>query len=234
MVTVSIVTPVYNGIEFLEECVNSVLAQTFTDWEMLIGINGHGADGGDAARIAQELVARDSRLKLFIQPPPLRGKVESLNHLVEQACADWICILDCDDKWAPTKLEEQIGVVHGEAADADVIGTYCRYFGERDGMPNIPAGYINPAVLEEYNPIINSSAMVRKPHCTWVYNDINYGVEDFHLWMQICLKNKRLYNIPKILTYHRIHSTSAFNSKHYSDAMIRAEYKALRNNQTTK
>ena len=83
MVAVSILTPVYNGIEYLEECVKSVLLQTFQDWELLIGINGHGVTGGEAARIAKEL-SQDPRIRVIVQPPPLTGKVESLHHLLSQ------------------------------------------------------------------------------------------------------------------------------------------------------
>jgi GT2 family glycosyltransferase len=71
--TISVIIPVYNGIEFLEECVNSVIAQTFTDWEIVIGVNGHGQDGGEVGRIAQNIATLDSRITVYIQPPPLKG-----------------------------------------------------------------------------------------------------------------------------------------------------------------
>jgi len=230
MVFISIIIPIYNGIEFLEECINSVIAQTFLDWEILIGINGHGSDGGEVATIANHLATKDSRIKVIIQGPPLKGKVESLNHLTSLVHTDWICVLDCDDKWEPTKLERQVYTLYHEGKYASVIGTFCRYFGEKDGYPNIKhQEYVDPAVLELYNPIINSSSLIKKELCKWEYTELNYGVEDYYLWMEICLKGHRLYNIPEFLTWHRIHSTSAFNSKGYSDEPIRNRYKQLRN-----
>lgn len=225
---ITILTPVYNGVEYLEECVFSVLSQTFRDWELLIGVNGHGDSGGSVAEVARALAALDSRIKVLVQPPPLKGKVESLNDLMKHVGSPWVCLLDCDDKWHPAKLAHQVEAQAGEAKDAVVIGTQCEYFGESVGSPYIPHGYIDPSVLERFNPIINSSAMIRADLCTWEYNEINNFIEDYYLWTNIALVGLPMYNLPHILTYHRIHKTSAFNSKNLSDAGIRERYAKLR------
>lgn len=225
---ISILIPVYNGIEFLEECVKSVIVQTFTNWEILIGINGHGHDGGEVGRLAHTIASFDPRITVYIQPPPLKGKVESLHDLVEKSKGDWICMLDCDDKWEPTKLEKQYDASITIAKDAVVIGTFCHYFGERSGGPTLPIGYIEPAILEEYNPIINSSAMIKKEYCRWEYDDINYTMEDYSLWMDICLQGKKLYNVPEFLTWHRIHAASSFNTQGYSNLSLRTRYIQMR------
>jgi glycosyltransferase involved in cell wall biosynthesis len=214
----------YNGIEFLEECVKTVIAQTFTDWEVLIGVNGHGEDGGDVGRLARIIAELDKRVTVYIQPPPLKGKVESSNDLVTKSKGAWICMLDCDDKWETTKLEKQYQASLSIADEAVVIGTHCRYFGEMSGGPSLPTGYIDPAILEDYNPVINSSAMIKKEYCRWKYDDINYTMEDYSLWMDICLQGKKLYNLPELLTWHRIHKTSAFNSQGYSNVPLRTRY----------
>ena len=226
---ISIIIPVYNGIEFLEECVRSVIAQTFTDWEIVIGVNGHGYDGGEVGRLAHTIATLDQRIIVHIQPPPLKGKVESSNDLVAKSKGDWICMLDCDDKWEPTKLEKQYNASMSIAKDAVVIGTFCRYFGEISGGPSLPTGYIDPSILEDYNPVINSSAMIKKEYCQWEYDDINYTMEDYSLWMDICLQGKKLYNVPEHLTWHRIHKTSAFNTQGYSNVPLRTRYIQLRN-----
>lgn len=223
---ISILVPLYNGIEYLEECIQSVLQQTFQEWELLLGINGHGMDGGEIVGIALSL-ATDARIRVLVQPPPLTGKVESLHDLLLSASAPWIAILDCDDKWEPTKLQRQWDALQSDAKDADVIGTYCQYFGERADRLTLPAGYIDPTVLSVYNPIINSSAIIKREKCNWIYNEINYGVEDFYLWMEICLQGGRIYNVPEYLTWHRIHASSAFNSKGYSDQAIRSWFSRI-------
>jgi glycosyltransferase involved in cell wall biosynthesis len=228
MVFISILTPVFNGVEFLHECIRSVKAQTFTDWELWIGVNGHGEDGGEVAQLASQLVLYDPRIHIVIQGPPLKGKVESLNHLVSLTTSDWIAILDCDDKWEPLKLEKQVQAIHSHASDAAVVGTFCQYFGELHGKPSLESGYINPAILEHYNPIINSSSLIRREYCQWELNDINFAMDDYHLWMKMCLSNKKLYNIPEYLVWHRIHKTSAFNSQGQTNNALRAWYKNAR------
>jgi glycosyltransferase involved in cell wall biosynthesis len=72
---ISILTPLYNGVEFLEECVDSVLAQTHTEWEMIIAVNGHGEDGGAVAVRAREVAAKDGadRVRVVVQQPNVRS-----------------------------------------------------------------------------------------------------------------------------------------------------------------
>jgi len=228
MVFVTILTPVFNGVEYLEECINSVVNQTFSDWEMLIGVNGHGVDGGQVGIIAKQIALKDSRIKVIIQPPPLMGKVQSLNNLISFVNSEWVCLLDCDDKWYPHKLDRQFNILHSEAINASVVGTLCQYFGDSNTVLSLPTGFVDPEILENYNPIINSSAIIRKELCKWEYNNINFGMEDYYLWTELCLAGKKLYNLNEILTFHRIHNTSAFNSKGYSNNEIRERYKRLR------
>lgn len=230
MVRVSILIPLFNGIEYLEECVNSIIHQTFTDSEVLIGINGHGDDGGNVAIFAEIIANKDSRIKLIIQGSSISGKVQSLNSLMSFAKADLICILDCDDKWEPNKLQRQIETLDTVAQDAAVIGTFCTYFGDLSHKLVLEDGYINPHILKDHNPIINSSSMIQRKYAVWKDNDNLFGVEDYYLWMQICLKGGKLYNIPEFLTWHRIHNTSAFNGsnrQHINAERIKKEYAEL-------
>ena len=226
MVFITILTPIFNGVEFLEQCIRSVIPQTFPDWELWIGVNGHGDDGGEVAQRVYEIAKLDSRIHVVIQGPPLKGKVESLNHLVSLTTTEWIAVLDCDDVWEPLKLEMQVRAIHSHAYGADVIGTFCRYFGERYDSVSLESGYIDPEILENYNPIINSSSLIRRKFCNWEYEENHNGIcEDYYLWMKICLSGGILYNIPQILVWHRIHNRSAFNSQMQSDHMLRKWYK---------
>ena len=209
MVLITVLTPLYNGIEFLEECVNSVIQQSFTDWEMLIAVNGHGADGGAAAEQARALAAKDARIRVLVQPPPIDDKVKSLNDAVTRAAGEWIALLDCDDVWHGDKLRRQVEAL---ATGAAVIGTFAAYIGERSGSPLLCPGYVSPYHLLTCNHIINSSALVQRKFCTWRYPE-GEPLEDYDLWMRIVLQGGQLYNVPEVLTYHRIHASSAFKSK---------------------
>jgi glycosyltransferase involved in cell wall biosynthesis len=213
---VSILMPIYNGIEFLQESLPSVRRQTHKDWELLIGINGH-ADPKPIVEIAESLRNGDDRIRIFVQTT--KGKPDSLNDLMQHVTAEWVALLDVDDMWDITKLEEQVSAI---CPDITVVGTLCRYFGDLSGSPDIPTGYIDPVVLKTLNPIINSSSLTRKRYCYWT-ND--YDAEDYELWMRICLAGGKLYNIPKILVSHRLHKESAFNWKKQDVEGLRNSYK---------
>jgi len=212
---VSILMPIYNGIEFLQESLPSVRRQTHKDWELLIGVNGHD-DPQPIVDIAENLRMGDERVRIFVQTT--KGKSDSLNDLMRHVTSDWVALLDVDDLWDITKLEEQTAAIRPDMA---VVGTLCRYFGDLAGSPNIPTGYIDPAVLKTVNPIINSSSLTRKQYCRWTNK---YDVEDYELWMRICLAGGKLFNLPKILVSHRIHRDSAFNGKQQDVEGLRQMY----------
>jgi len=220
---ISILMPIYNGIEFIDESVGSILSQTYTDWELLIGINGH-PENSDVYQIAKKYETKDPRIKVY-DFPHLKGKSPTLNHMVSlcDVKSDYISLLDVDDAWGKYKLEVQSKYMGANEIDAneidaneidayDVIGTKCIYFGDMNGIvPDLPLGHINKFNFYKFNPIINSSAVIRKELCYWQH-EWN-GVEDYDLWLTLWKKGKRFYNCDKILVKHRIHNTSAFNAK---------------------
>ena len=120
---------------------------------------------------------------------------------------NWICLLDVDDKWLPYKLQNQIQYME----NYDVVGTKCKYFGDLNISPPIPLGDLKNYDFKLCNPIINSSCLLKKELCNWNWNW--NGIEDYDLW--IALKNKgcKFYNLHSIEVLHRIHKSSAFNSK---------------------
>ena len=207
---ISILMPIYNGIEFIEESVSSVLKQTFTEWELIIGINGHSPNS-ETYKIAKSYEAKSNKIKVY-DLIDIRGKSNALNHMLQYCNHDYIAILDVDDMWMDNKLQTQFIYCFVY----DVIGSQCVYFGSMDGIsPRIPLNDISHIDFSLYNPIINSSALIRKELCYW--NSANDGVEDYELWLALRKQGKRFYNCSDILVKHRIHQTSAFNTQNHSD-----------------
>ena len=100
---VSIITPVYNGAEFLDRSIKSVLAQTYANWELLL-IDDGSVD--NSIQVIQNYID-DDRIKL------IKNKINSgipltRNKGIEQAEGEYIALLDQDDEWFPEKLEKQI------------------------------------------------------------------------------------------------------------------------------
>lgn len=202
---ISILIPVYNGIEYIDESVSSVISQTYDKWEVIIGINGHFKN----SQIFQQAKQYESDKIKVIDMYTINGKSAALNEMVKQCSYDYVAILDVDDIWHPEKLQVQIQYLQSY----DVIGSNCIWFGDmNDIVPQIPQLDISEFDFKQVNPIINSSSIIRKDLCWWD-EDIHSGVEDYDLWIRLRLLRCKFYNCPEILVKHRIHQTSAFNSK---------------------
>lgn len=200
---ISILLPIYNGIEFINESVSTVIYQTYNNWELIIGINGHSKDS-EVYKEAKKWEKKDNRIKV-LDLYTIKGKSNALNEMIKYCQYDWISLIDVDDKWLPKKIESQISYME----KYDVIGTRCQYFGDRSGQPMIPIGDLKNHNFTKVNPIINSSCLVRKSLAIWEEN----GIEDYHLWLTLWKQGKQFYNVESIQVMHRIHQESAFNAK---------------------
>lgn len=203
MTVVSILMPIYNGIEFINDSVSSVLKQSYTQWELIIGINGH-PENSETYQIAKKYAEKDDRIFVY-DFYEIKGKANALNEMLKYCNTNHIAMMDVDDLWAENKLKMQIPFLE----EYDVVGSRCVYFGEKNTIPNIPVGNISEFDFRKVNPIINSSSITRKELCYWNDN----GIEDYDLWLRLRKQNKKFYNCSNLLVMHRIHSFSAFNSK---------------------
>lgn len=216
MTFVSILIPVYNGFEFFNECVESIKMQDYNNYQVIIGINGH-KENSDIFQSAVNImndVFFNSEDFIVLDLFNVKGKSNALNNMIKHAKYDWISLLDVDDFWMPSKLSSQIPYT----SNYDVIGTNCKYFGDLNISPPLPLGDINNFNFFKYNPIINSSCLIKKELAYWD-QDVD-GVEDYDLWLKLKKQNKKFYNVPTILTMHRIHNQSAFNSKESTQSLV--------------
>jgi glycosyltransferase involved in cell wall biosynthesis len=201
---------VYNGIEFIDESVSSILNQTYDKWELLIGINGH-PENSEVFKKAKEYENYQNtgdKIRVF-DFFYIKGKPNTLNEMIKFCKYDYIALLDVDDIWHPQKLEIQSRIF---LYDYDVIGSRCIWFGETNGIvPNIPIGDISNFDFRIVNPIINSSSIIKKEFCYW--NPNLDCLEDYDLWLHLRKLGKTFFNCHEIIVRHRIHSSSAFNAK---------------------
>lgn len=112
--TVSIIVPVYNAKRFLRQTMDSVRAQTYTDWELLL-VDDCSTDG--SAQLIEEYAREkgDHRIRLISQPSNL-GAAKARNRGVEEAQGRYIAYLDADDLWESVKLEHQLAFLQKEEA----------------------------------------------------------------------------------------------------------------------
>ena len=198
--------PIYNGIEFIEESVSSILRQNYDQWELLIGINGH-PQNSNIYKTAKEYEKKSGKIRVF-DFYEIKGKSNTLNVMIRFCNYNYVALLDVDDIWHDEKLNVQSQLLN----HYDVIGSNCVWFGDRAGIvPPIPVGDISKYDFSSVNPIINSSSIIRKELCYW--NSNWDGIEDYDLWIRLRKQNKKFFNCKAILVKHRIHNTSAFNAK---------------------
>jgi len=209
---ISILMPIYNGIEFIHESVPSILEQTYDKWELVIGINGH-PENSEIYKTAKNFEEKSDKIRV-IDFYNIKGKSNTLNEMIKYCKYNYVALLDVDDIWHPQKLEVQSIWLNSY----DVIGSNCIWFGDRPGIvPSIPQYDFSNFNFANVNPIINSSVIIRKELCSW---NSKFDVEDYDLWIRLRLKNKRFYNCSQILVKHRIHNTSAFNSGGKNNNMV--------------
>jgi glycosyltransferase involved in cell wall biosynthesis len=209
---ISILMPIYNGVEFLHESFGSIIRQSIPakQWELLIGINGHPPDSEIYKKVCAYVAQFDTCCIRVYDYHDCKGKSETLNKMLEQCFYPYVALLDVDDIWLPTKLETQLPFISPEK-NYDVVGTKCVYFGDLNGnVPAIPTEDFSNFNFLIGNPVINSSAIIKKELAYWATDTI---LEDYDLWLRLWKQQKRFYNCPEVLVKHRIHQSSAFNAK---------------------
>lgn len=198
---ISILMPIYNGIEFINESLDSINRQSYKEWELIIGVNGHEEN----SEVFKKAKSYESDKIHVYDLHEYKGKSKTLNHMLTLSKYNWISLLDVDDIWHPEKLEKQVPLMDV----FDIIGTNCQYFGDSQVIPYLPLGIITDFDFTKVNPIINSSCLVKKELCHW---DAEIA-GDYDMWLRLRNENRKFYNLVEILVFHRIHQASAFNSK---------------------
>jgi teichuronic acid biosynthesis glycosyltransferase TuaG len=216
---ISILMPLYNGLEFLNESIGSVLNQSFTEWELLIGANGLSIK---ECNDVLKNISKYNNDQVHIIFYSFKGKCRTLNELIKKSQYEYICLLDADDYWMPQKLMRQLRYIERY----DVVGTNSEYFEDKTGSPRIFLGKLIPTMFSYQNPMISSSIMMKKEDAHW---DENWeGLDDYNLWLNLLQKGKTFYNIPQILVQHRIYSNSYYNNSNEEMRIKLIEEKAIK------
>jgi glycosyltransferase involved in cell wall biosynthesis len=222
---VSVIIPLYNGIEYLPQAVASVVNQTHEKWELIIGVNGHPPDSDveKKAKKIRELFENDAH-KIKVKYYHTKGAPLTLNAMAKDAQYNYVAILDADDYWDARKLELQL---YATVKNYDVIGTSCRYIGIKmytngelqNFIPSIPLYEVCKPDFDIFkaNPMICSSILIKKELLEFE----DHFVYDYNLWFKLFLEKKSFFNVPEPVVYHRVHNKSAFNNSNanYVDDM---------------
>jgi glycosyltransferase involved in cell wall biosynthesis len=209
---VSVVTPVYNAAPYLGAAIDSILAQTFADFEFLIFDDG--STDGSADIIAQN-AKRDSRIRVFTSPEN-KGYVTHLNEGIHKARGTYIARMDADDISLPTRFAKQVAFLDQNPKVA-VLGTSVQSM-DKDG--NISKGWILNATPDETrvhflftNYILHPTVMMRASMIPQEgYREEFMPAEDFDLWTRI-LEKHDVCSLSEPLLSYRIHATNTSSQK---------------------
>jgi glycosyltransferase involved in cell wall biosynthesis len=133
--TVTIITPAYNVARFLSQTIESALAQTFGDFELLISDDGSTDETLEVARGWERV---DPRIRVIVAPNG--GSATARNRAMKEARGSYFALLDSDDLWQPGFLAAQLAIFH-QNPDADVVTANAYNMGgSSDGRPLKPVG----------------------------------------------------------------------------------------------
>ena len=224
MPLVSIIMNVRNGAAFLREALNSVLSQTFADWELIVWDD---CSTDDSAKIVGEY--RDPRIRYFLSPDdtPL-GKAR--DRAIQQARGEWLAFLDQDDIWLPLKLDKQmalahenVGIIYGRTVLFDSRHGDLRDYDYAHEFELLPEGNIFAALFRNACFIAMSSAVLRRSAVAEVGGipDTIQVVPDYYLYIAIAHRYQARA-VQQVVCRYRIHPGS-MSASHQHRLRLHAE-----------
>ena len=221
---ISVVLPVYNGERFLAEAIDSILAQTYTNFELIVLDDG-STDGSQ--QIVREYEKRDARMRVIVREN--RGLATTLNDSIDIARGAWIARMDQDDIALPHRFMRQLEWIEGTGAD--IAGSWIQRFGTSDKRV-VRLQETDEAIKMEMlfcSPFAHPTVMMR----TALVKQLRYDsawekAEDYDLWERAAEAGWRMTNVPEVLLLYRIHteqiSTSTASRQQQQGQEIRRRY----------
>lgn len=221
---ISIIMPAYNAEKTIRHAVQSVLTQTYHDFELII-INDGSQDR--TLEVIQELMLKDKRIRLISNDE--NSGVSIARHTgVEIAKSEWIAFLDSDDAWEPDKLEKQIALQKKTGANLLFTGSaFMNADGHRlNAVLHIPETIGYKKLLKQ-NLISNSSVMIRKSLYQQHESMGDNMHEDFTCWLKVLRSGETAHGIDEPLLIYRLSAISKSGNKMKAARMNWNTYRAI-------
>ncbi len=208
----SLLLCVHNGAAYLPACLNSILTQSFTDFELII-MDDCSTDDSPAILAA----LTDPRVKIFRNPENL-GLTKSLNLGLELVQGNYIARIDADDTMHPTRLQHQVDFLENNP-DYGIVGSFAQQM-DADGTPtSIQKMPVTNAEIQWFSllssPFLHPTVMLRKSTLdahALTYDTTFRTTQDYDLWARMLTVTKG-HNIPLPLTHLRVHEGAISHTK---------------------
>nr|ABH02995.1 SpaL [Spirochaeta aurantia] len=226
MSLVTIITPAFNSERTIEEAIQSVLDQTFVDWQLIVVVDLGTVDSTLA--IVDRYAAQDPRISR-IHITNGRGLALSRNAGMAAVKSRYVAFLDADDTWLPQKLELQLAAL-SRTKSAICCTAYCRMsedgsrLGHALGVPRV----IRYSDLLKYDYVGMSTAMVDLDQ-TGKFEMKEQLMEDYLVWLSLTKAGHRCVGINSVQMHWRVSDTSRSNSK---AKQIRMKWQVLRHDES--
>ncbi len=193
---ISVLMPCFNHGAFIDEAVESVLTQTFQDFEIVI------VDDGSTEAGTRETLAGLNRPRTTVLTTTNLGLPAARNFAARHASGEFYCALDADDKLAPTWFAQAVSVLDSQPALA-FVSHWLEAFGD-ERWTWTPERCDLPALLARN--AVNGAALVRREayHAVGGYDEaMRDGCEDWDLWLRLVESGRHGTIIPEVLFYYR-------------------------------
>ena len=211
---ISVIMPAYNAEKYIAASIESVLAQTYPDWELIVVDDG-STDG--TATVVQEFVKRDPRIKYVFQENGRLGKARNTG--IRNATGSLIAFLDSDDLWMPAKLEAQTRAM--AANNADVVYSKTYVFSDKninDETETLPSSvgkfsgpdFFDSLVRRPQLPVLTVLLKRSALDTAGLFEEgkAYHGCEDYDLWLRLAKAGFVFYGMPDVLARYRRHGTA--------------------------
>lgn len=207
---VSVIMPAYNAQATIAEAIESVKAQTFTGWELIVVDDG-SCDG--TAAIVGAYATKDSRIRLYAQTTPSGSPAAPRNKAMSKAHGRFWAFLDADDLWLPEKLEKQLGFMERNLAVLCCTG-YLAFQAHSDK----PEGCFVPPTETGYKQLLaeNTIGCLTLMLDSHRINNAEFpacGHEDYALWLDLVRSGEKVHGMPDVLAKYRISAGSVSSNK---------------------
>lgn len=208
---ISIVMPVYNAGDYLSECMESILSQSYTNFELII------IDDGSTDQSVNILNSYpDKRIKLIKNE---HNFIRSLNLGLERSSGKYIARMDSDDIMMPDRLQKQYDYMENNP-DIDVCGSWLKVFGKIQNIFTGPTSHtdiVKNMLLKNtiYHPsvLLRRSSLFDQTDLKFSYKEEYIYAEDYKLWIDLIINGKKFAVIPETLLKYRVSDTQMTNTK---------------------
>lgn len=204
-VRITVLMPVYNGADYIDEAIDSILNQTFEDFELLV------IDDGSTDSSANLVAAlNDVRIRLLRQPQNL-GLVAALNRGLDEARGEYVARMDADDISLPQRFEKQLAFLDAHP-EVGACGSWMESFSSTEKVTwTAPVDHDEIFCRLLFESVLYHPTVVFRRNMFEQYGlryDPDYPcAEDYELWCR-CARYFQLANLGEVLLHYRLHSES--------------------------